>query len=559
MESEHKDGLLSRRQLLVAVGVTGAAAATTGFLGLGVTDAVAKSVYGPPDAPSASDTENCCAWRTPLEAYGAVGDGETDDTTAVNAALAAGVPLSGAKRVYAVTGKISLPTGADLEDAEFKQLAPGASLDVITLEASGVNSVRLVRVKVNRNGDGTNGGLLDGSLGNNGALDNAYGIRINGGTGHFLQDIEVYGSDSGSLIGLIGLDSTSRVIRPYARDAYWSRSATTATDDQIQGIYVYQCSDLIIDDARVERLTGIQTGVPTSRFTRAIPVGASTALTIRNPYVYKCDQGVDITGGAGNRYIRVEKALLREVYTWTVKLANSAQYCVVSECVAMNCGAAFVANANPALPADIRTSDNLFIDCYNINCGYTGQTVIDADAFKVIHTDTARIKFVRCHAYDFQTVKTMRYAFASHPTGANSSLMQDCDYSGYTTSTPIGGTFVHPEISTGTGSNGRYTMFPDGTLICEHQIDISSTAMTTARGSVFGTSSALTWTFPMAFASGNPVVTATFSRNDLTVIGGCSELQCSTTTWTYHPWSSSSLGAGNVKSIRVVAKGRWKS
>ncbi len=39
MESEHKDGLLSRRQMLVALGVTGAAAASTGLLGFG-------SVYG---------------------------------------------------------------------------------------------------------------------------------------------------------------------------------------------------------------------------------------------------------------------------------------------------------------------------------------------------------------------------------------------------------------------------------------------------------------------------------------------------------------------------------
>lgn len=34
MESEYKDGLLSIRQLLVALGVTGTAAATTGFLGI---------------------------------------------------------------------------------------------------------------------------------------------------------------------------------------------------------------------------------------------------------------------------------------------------------------------------------------------------------------------------------------------------------------------------------------------------------------------------------------------------------------------------------------------
>ena len=514
--------------------------------------------------PKLSSPVRTTLWRRSLAEYGAAGNGTTDDTAAVVAALAAGVPLTGAKKVYGVTGKISLPAGVDLEDAEFKQLAPGTSLSVTTLEASGVDGVRLVRVKVNRNGDGTNGGFLDGSPGGNGAHDSAFGIRINGGKGHYLQDIEAFGDDSGSLIGLVGLDATSRVIRPYAHDAKWARTA--ATDDQLQGLYVYQCVDLTIEKPRIERLTGVLNGVPTARFTRGLPVGASRSLTIEGAYVTKVDQGIDITGGAGNRYIRVEKAVLVEVYTWPVKFANSAQWCIASQCVAYNCGAAFVASGNSNL-ADVRSADNLFIDCYNINCGYTGQSVVGKNAFYVIGSGVgtvepyaARTKFVRCHALDLQTVKTMEYGFASNAPASIASIIQDCEIIGNTAGAGtggIGGYFDYLDIRYGSGGNGRWEKRPDGVMEIWHSIDLTSVAISTAVGSEFTTSSSQVWTFEQAFFD-EPVVTGTFVRNDGNIRGLYGQLAGTATQVTWKPWLNASVGAGNNKIMKVHAVGRWK-
>jgi len=525
------------------------------------------------------DVRDVIGSRTPLKKYEAVGDGSTDDTAAINLALAAGVRLTGEGLTYGVTGKISLPAGANLWDATFKQLAPGASLSVITLEGDTVAGLDLRRVKVDRNGDGTNGGLLNGS-GTNGALNSAFGMVFDACSSCHFEDLEVYGDDSGTGILFRQIGETSRIIRPYVHDMDWARTA--ATDDQVQGMWFDQCTRLEVMAPRVINLRGTLNGVASRRFTRGIATGANDSTRFIAPYIETVDQGFDITGSTGgpNEDVRLIAAVVKDCYVWGIKLANTARRCVISECVAVDCGGAgFVVSGNAALALAITSDRNTFHLCTAISTGSNGQTVYPTIAgFLVISDGTevgtgARTKFVRCRAIDEQAVPTMAYGFASSAVaGSYQATGEDNESIGHTvaatngfifrigvvgtvdetSNSPVGDII---ERSTG-GADGDWVKFADGSMIARHTIDISATAMTTARGSSFGVAAAITWTFPGTF-TGTPKVSATFRRNDITTPGSANVMTVGTTSATLNVISAASIGAGNAKFLDVVANGRW--
>jgi hypothetical protein len=515
--------------------------------------------------------------------YSAVGNGVADDTTAITnalaAAIAAGVPLDGDGKTYGVTGQITLAAGARLRDITFKQLAPG-SLTAITLASNNVNNLELIRVKVNRNGDGTNGGTLNGA-GANGALGTAYGVKIVGGAGHYIEDLEVYGDDSGTGILFQSLDISSRIIRPHVHDIEWKRIA--AADDQVQGIWLDQCSDLVLESPRVVNLTGVLNGTPTHRFTRCIPLGGCKRVRVENHYVDTADQGIDITGGpALNEDIRVVNGISKNIYIWGHKIANTGKRCVFDNCIAYRCGVGFVASGNRNLSDT--TDRNLFVDCVAIDSGYTGQTVVAVAGFRVLfaldvvidptgeHGSGARTAFRRCRAIDLQVSPTMSYGFSSEVTNPlYAPTLEDCESIRHTTAATSGlflrapgivgtvsqnsGYATGSIIERGTNSNGTYTKFADGTMICAHTIDCTSIAWTSLNDGLRFPTSANIWTFPMAFAL-EPVVSASVKINE-GIASGVNQRAASASSATLLPWVSAPQAVDVPKYINAMAVGRW--
>ncbi|MBW9062366.1 phage tail protein [Rhizobium herbae] len=119
-----------------------------------------------------------------------------------------------------------------------------------------------------------------------------------------------------------------------------------------------------------------------------------------------------------------------------------------------------------------------------------------------------------------------------------------------------GGIATGALIEKGNNGNGEYVKFADGTLICTIGQDLASQAITTARGSLFGSNSFL-WTFPAAFAIFTPKITYDFERNDAGYVGGGSSLSKTLTSVNYVAWNSSSNPAGNAKLMNMAAVGRW--
>jgi hypothetical protein len=518
-------------------------------------------------------------WRYSLRDFpGVLGNGSNDDTAGIVLALAAGVPLTGEGRVYAVTGKVSIPAGTSLWDVEFKQLAPGASLNVITLEADTQSNLDLRRVTVNRNGDGTNGGLLNGSPGTIGALNTAFGMRFIACANSHFEDLEVYGSDSGTGILFRQIGETSRIIRPYVHDMNYVRAA--ASDDNCQGLWWDQCTRMEVEAPRVINMSGTVGGVASRRWTRAMGIGGCVGVRFSHPYMEHVDQGFDITGGpTPNQDIVVESPVSKDMPTYGVKLANTARRCRVVNGTAYDCGVGFVASPQSIYTPDVTTDHSYFINCVAYNTGSLAAGVVAAGGFRVLETGASdqgrarNIWFINCLAVDEQTVKTMEYGFMSEITDINvAPWFINCESIGHISGVKQGLWRTHPDavgtvaqtsgvptgaiIERGNNANGHYVRYLDGTQICWHTIDDTAGAYTTAHGSSFVRATPVTWTFPAAFLS-TPMVGGNVERGADGLAFGLSIRGAATTTANFTPYGFVSLGAGNAKSLHVVAHGRW--
>lgn len=113
------------------------------------------------------------------------------------------------------------------------------------------------------------------------------------------------------------------------------------------------------------------------------------------------------------------------------------------------------------------------------------------------------------------------------------------------TVTQSGGVPTGGIISTGTGANGRWTMFADGTLICEFTNTVTIANATAAQ---------YTWTFPATFSAPPVVLTGVSSTYPYLVTSGC-EPNITTTACmpTYYNNYSQSLSITRI----LFAKGRW--
>lgn len=111
-------------------------------------------------------------------------------------------------------------------------------------------------------------------------------------------------------------------------------------------------------------------------------------------------------------------------------------------------------------------------------------------------------------------------------------------------------------LESGSGANGSWTKYADGTMICTQAVDASAMALTSAIGSLFQASAETTWTYPVAFTSA-PRLSATAMRNDGSTIVGAFVRSVSTTATLWRLWSATSLAGGNAKDVHLTAIGRW--
>lgn len=108
----------------------------------------------------------------------------------------------------------------------------------------------------------------------------------------------------------------------------------------------------------------------------------------------------------------------------------------------------------------------------------------------------------------------------------------------------------------GSTGDGSYVRYANGTQECWHTSS-NADGVNTADGSGFRSASDLTWTYPIAFVTGNaPYAHIAASRADRSV-GTSATASPTSTTHTYRIWASTTLAAAGTVLLRHYAVGRW--
>ena len=252
----------------------------------------------------------------------------TDDTADINTALAAGLPLTGQGKQYLVTSTLTLQSGSDL--ADFTLIDGNADHDDgiaetrRILKGSYKPNIKLRRGKIDRFGDGGSG-----SAGNN-----AGAVWIKGGSGHLIEDMEVYGDNKGNIIYLEEC-SNFHIIRPHIHDFYWN-AASQPSDEVVNGIQLYKCADFLIDAPRITRCFGDWGSGYLHRYVRMILIAACRDGTVRAARVDRGDTLIDVSGGYNER-ISLYGFHGTNAYTYGIKLAD-VKGCVVDGFLLENIG-----------------------------------------------------------------------------------------------------------------------------------------------------------------------------------------------------------------------------
>lgn len=336
------------------------------------------------------------------------GDGITDDTTAINSALAKGAILDGGGLTYAVSGNIILPAITRIRNATFKQLAPSSTSRRTLFQQNGT-LCKLENVYVNRNGTGLSGSISD-----------AAGIWISSCDRVELDYVEVSGNDAGNGIAIVDCNHV-KLNNPYIHDIKaGNASSAVVTDDNINGIWISRGSKVTIVSPRVQSLKNTWTGqAEINRFSRGIAVGGVKNLTIIAPDVSNVDQGIDITGGEYAERITVVGGEVSDCYTWGHKAANTPRFISYIGCMTYRCGfAGFVASSPVSTLTAPYTSHIDYIGCQAIDTGYGGVWAANnVSGFYSLSSGTyadypRSIRYTACTAY--ADISTMKYGFYSN-------------------------------------------------------------------------------------------------------------------------------------------------
>ncbi|MEW6121301.1 MAG: phage tail fiber protein [Pseudomonadota bacterium] len=347
-----------------------------------------------------------------FETWGAVGNGTTNDIVAVGKALTVGKVVRGlARRWYGVAGNVLLPSGLVMEDTRFRQLTPTGG-NRRTLLADNVSRVTLRRVTVDRNGTGTYGNMNDDA-----------GVWIAGGSGHLIEDLEVFGWDMGN--GLVVVNATDfSLIRPRVYNIQYVL-ATNPGDDRVQGIWLTGCSHFTVADYNISSLGGSIAGAPTSRWSRALAIGGCSDFSLSGGRIFDVDQGVDITGGDGNIRFRLTACASSRCRSYGFKFANSPIEGNITSCIGVDCGLASFVVSGPVAAGIPSPRDITFTACKSINVGSNREWLPNAPTgFLILQGpfDTSRprpVKIIGCEAIDTQAVPTMAWGARNQINNVN--------------------------------------------------------------------------------------------------------------------------------------------
>lgn len=338
---------------------------------------------------------------------GAVGDGTTDDTVHIAAALAAGGAWDGGGLTYAVTGNLSAwASNTTVRNATFKQLTPNVG-SIRTVFPNSVSNITLKNVKVLRNGAITDGG----------STGNDAGMYFSNVPGLLLEDCEVSGDGPGTGINVALNCDYARLVRCYVHDMRWQHGTDPGTE-QIIGIWIQNSNYTSLLQCRTLNLTGqIAAGAFRAYQTDGIDHSTTVGATVIGCTSTNVGEGFDTSSSGVNQMLEFVGCRAVACDSWGFKFANTAGPCAITACIAYQCGLGGFLAAGPSSAGLPRCGNITFTNCIAQDTGSNGNwsaSLISGfwaarSTFNTYLPDG--VFFHGCRALDTQGSPTMKYGF----------------------------------------------------------------------------------------------------------------------------------------------------
>ena len=369
--------------------------------------------------------------------FGAKGDGTTDDSDALEAALECGRPVDGGGYTYLITRNVNITLFKALKNCTITR--PGLSA-----ESAG----HLIKVENSDNFLMDNVKFIYGdsptratSQASNPNVTTSYrGLWVDGCKNFTIRDCQFTGNGAGSHLWV---NKSERFSIDGCKVYDSNASDGSANNDLMNGIYASRSKYFTIANCTSDNLTANSV----ARLTRGYITGQCNNFSIVGCSASVVDQGFDISGSnEGSPYFTNSRFVISACTTnvcsqWGFKFANAPEFGMVSDCIANKSGrSAYAIAASGSEPSATRHIN--VNNCMAINTGYPGPSNVPSNAtfgFEVLNGNGATITPLRCEFNDCSVIQedyTIEAAYKSSvsvstsqidpPTG---SILQNCNMS----------------------------------------------------------------------------------------------------------------------------------
>lgn len=358
--------------------------------------------------------------------FGAVGDGITDDTSAVKAALESGHIVDGGGLTYAINGTCSPTSMVGLRNANFIQIGNNAIANMSVLSIVGVSDFFIDNVNINM---GSNITTLFSDDGNSGlkVWGNHSGVNTTYITNFRISNVVVTGNGCGA--GIHIRHAKFFIVDSCLIHDRISGSNPDPTNDSQNGLGIVNCANFTLANSQVHNLQTRISYIDSAKFTRGFLFAEVRDCTIVGCISTSVDQGYDFSGSysaadgyTGNRRFTISACVANDCLTYGFKFANVTRDGLVSACIANNTGTigfVFSPSAVAITGYEQYNTQNIsVVGCKVVNVLGNGWSGSGAQGFRVmnngVYTNYPRaISFTACTVVDTQSTPTTLEGFVS--------------------------------------------------------------------------------------------------------------------------------------------------
>lgn len=360
----------------------------------------------------------------------------TDQLSELESIVAANPFFDAQGATFTIAGDFVPPDGSTLLNLNLVQLDQTSSRR--TLKKTSGYGLRLRNVTIDRGPDKTLGSMSDSA-----------GVWVSGVADVDIDGLEITGNGPGSGIRLIGLTEMA-VRNVWAHDMAFA-CPTNPGSEQIVNVWIENCSkSRVISGIRTDR-TYAHIGSDTPRCFQndGITVSGCSDLVISDISGSDIGEGIDITGGIGNKRIVVHGVNYLRPDSFGIKLANSAQGCVITGFVVTEPGFSGAVISGPSVAGlpdiqDNMIANGIIFDPGNQYWGATnpgsimGACILNNSSIKPSWPQRNTFDNILCIETRSGSSRRMQYSFRNENNNTTNVLTNSCRSIGHIVGRALG-------------------------------------------------------------------------------------------------------------------------